>query len=437
MKEKIKLGVVCLSRKTFDYQAALNIYKSILIDLHKLEQVEIVAIEDLVIEPINAEAAGKFLYNNNVDGIAVISGTFHLGHLILEIKKQINKPMLLWGLDELPYNGGKIRLNSVCGVNLNASNLVKSGYNDFCYQVGGAIDENFVNALRMIRKLKNTRLGILGYHAQGFFNIDVDDLAVYRKFGIIIDNYELSEVYKTDFTDGLLMEYKDKILKTFNVSGITSTQADKVAELTARFKIFMDKHSLTALAVRCWPEFAAGFGISPCAAMSILQSEGYIMACEGDIDCAITMIAHSAAGAVSPFMADLSQVNLKEDFALMWHCGVAPCNLTDGKCVCSLDTYFAGGKGVTADFVMKDGTINIARLDSINGKYRLFLEDGNAIYMAKELRGTYAKVRFNKPLKAVLDKVVFSGVAHHVSMVYGDYNETFRTFAKLMEIEVL
>ena len=161
------------------------------------------------------------------------------------------------------------------------------------------------------------------------------------------------------------------------------------------------------------------------------------MACEGDIDCALTMIAHSAAGAETPFMADLSQVNLKEDFALMWHCGVAPCNLTNGKCVCSLDTYFAGGKGVTADFVMRSGNINMARLDSINGSYRLLVEEGVAMDMDKELRGTYAKVRFNKPMQEVLDKVVYTGVAHHVSMVYGNYARAFKIFARMMNIEML
>lgn len=72
-----------------------------------------------------------------------MSGTFHLGHLVLEIKKWCDKPILLWGLPELPYDGGKIRLNSVCGVNLNASNLTKSGYTDYTYIVSEKIDQDF------------------------------------------------------------------------------------------------------------------------------------------------------------------------------------------------------------------------------------------------------------------------------------------------------
>jgi L-fucose isomerase-like protein len=40
-------------------------------------------------------------------------------------------------------------------------------------------------------------------------------------------------------------------------------------------------------------------------------------------------------------------------------------------------------------------------------------------------------------MKEVLDKVVYNGVAHHVSMVYGDYTKTFDIFARLTKTEVL
>ncbi len=437
MKQQIKLGVVCLARKTFDYLAATEIYKELLTKLSTLDNVELFAYPELVIEPEEAEIAGDYLYSKDVDCMAIISGTFHLGHLALLLKKKVDKPVLFWGLDELPYNGGKIRLNSVCGVNLNASNFVKSGFSDFSYTIGASIDNDWLDAVRIIVGLRKTNLGIIGYRAQGFFNLDVDDLAVYRKFGVLINHYEIEEIQGMEVSCDEVAIYTAKITKTFDTTKLNDIKINTLATLTAKFKKFMDTKGLNTIAIRCWPEFANKYGMSPCAAMSILQSEGYIMACEGDIDCALTMIAHSSCGAETPFMADLSQVNIEQDFALMWHCGVAPCNLADGICNCSLETYFAGGRGVTADFVMKSGNINMTRLDSINGKYRLLNVKGEAIHMNKELSGTYAKVRFEMPMKDVLDKVVYTGVAHHVSMVYGDYSKAFEMLARLLQIEIL
>lgn len=437
MKGNIRLGVVCLARNTFDFAAAGELYSGILEDLSKLENVSVCAVKQLVMEVSDAEKAAAELYENKVDGIAVISGTFHLGHLALEIKKRVDKPLLLWGLPELPYNGGKIRLNSVCGVNLNASNLVKSGINDFTYTIGESIDENWLDAVRMTAALKSAKVGILSYRAHGFFNLDIDELALYKKFGVLIDHYELEQVWNYRIDEKERDGFAKIIDEKFDTSGITPRQTGLVADLAARLKAFIRDNGLSALAIRCWPEFAAGFGIAPCAAMSLIQSQDIVLACEGDIDCALTMLCHRAAGAETPFMADLSQVNLKEDFALMWHCGVAPSNLCDGKCSATLDTYFAGGRGVTAGFVMKSGGINMARLDSINGHYRLFQEKGSAVPMQKLLTGTYAKVSFDKPMKQVLDKVIYTGVAHHVSMVYGDYTQAMMIFARLNGIEVL
>lgn len=437
MKEAITLGVVCLARTTFDYAAAKELWEGIRSDLEAIENVHIVAPRELVFEVDEAKAAASQLARAQVDGLVIISGTFHLGHLALELVKTVHVPVLLWGLPELPYNGGKIRLNSVCGVNLNASNLYKSGVQNYHVTIGEHIDMNWVDAIRVLKVLSRSHIGILGYRAHGFFNLSVADLALYRQTGILIDHYELSEVWNFPASEEAVQARTTQLRCIFDVSGITAEQLHKVAMLAVKLQGFLNKYALDALAIRCWPEFAAEYGVSPCAAMSLLQSERRILACEGDVEGALSMLMHRAAGAETPFLFDFSQVDFEKDFALFWHCGVAPCNLWDGRCVRSLDTYFAGGKGVTADFVLKEGELSVLRLDSSEGKYRIFLQRARAIPMEKELKGTYLKAKFDVPVKQVLDKVIGKGVAHHASVVYGNYIEPFRIAAKIAGWEVI
>jgi len=431
LKQKICVGLVCLARKTFDYKAAEEIYSKIKEDLKKIEQVQWEIISDLLIEVEDAQDAAHKLVSKEIDALVCISGTFALGHLILELNKVIKKPILLWGLEELPYDGGKIRLNSVCGINLNTSNLYKAGVKDYQVVIGNQIDEDWLNAIRIIKAFSTNRIGIIGYRAKGFFNLDVDELDLYKQLGVLVDHFELDEVYNYEVNKDKVEERIQQVKSIFDVSGITEQQILKVGELTAKFKGFMDKYRLGALAIRCWPEFAGNFGISPCAAMSILQSEGKILTCEGDLLGALSMLAHQAIGAETPFLADFSQVDLKENFGLMWHCGVAACNLWDGKCIRSLDTYFAGGKGVTADFVMKSGEISMLRIDYAPGEYRIFLQKANGIPMDKNLKGTYVKVRFEDNVRDVLDKIIQNGIAHHMSVVYGEHIKPLEIFAKL------
>lgn len=437
MKHNVRIGVVCLARKTFDFNAAFEIYNQKINELKKIENVDWCFIDDLVIEIEDAKNAARKLSSYGVDGLVIISGTFHLGHLALILNKEVRKPILLWAFNELPYNGGKIRLNSVCGVNLNASNLYKSGCDNFISIVSDTIDIEWIDALRMKKALESAHVGLVGYNAHGFFNLGTEPLSTYKNTGVLVDHYEISDMYSSEVEKEELETSIENVKNLFDCSGVTDEQVKKVANLVESSKKFMKNNSLDAIAVRCWPEFAANYGISPCAAMSILQDMGYITACEGDVEAALSMYAIKAAGGDRPFLADLSQVNLEEDYALMWHCGVAPAGLWDGKSIRSLDTYFAGGKGVTADFVMKSGEITIMRIDSARGRTRVFIEKGHAMPMQKELKGTYAKVRFDKHIKEILNIVTKTGVAHHVAMVYGNYVEVFKKFANLLGFEVI
>ena len=437
MKQRITLGVVSLARTTFDYKAAQGLYDDILKDMKGLEEVDLVPVETQIIEVEDAKKAGAFFLSQQIDALVVISGTFHLGHLVLELDKMLHVPLLLWGLPELPYNGGKIRLNSVCGVNLNSSNLYKSGNKTYHVHVGGSINTDWLDAVRIGAAFKRTNLGILGYRAKGFFNLGVYDLNVFSEMGILINHFELSEVWNHSVEESEVERRKKQVIEIFDVSELSDFQLSKVAELTAKLASFMKENNLNALAIRCWPEFAAEFGISPCAAMSILQSEHTILTCEGDVEGSLSMIAQKAVGGETPYLFDFSQIDFEEDTALLWHCGVAPCNLWDGKCTRSLSTYFAGGKGVTADFVLKDGDVSVLRLDSDRTHYRVFLAQGSVIPMEKELRGTYMKVRFTKSVQDMLTLVTDNGIAHHASVVYGEFIKPFRIFAKIKGWEVI
>lgn len=434
---KARIGVVCLTRKTYDYVEAYRIYKERMEVLKKDTSVDWVIYNENVIEPEDAEGAIHYFIAREIDAVCIISATFHLGHLALMINDALKKPILLWGFDELPYNGGKIRLNAVCGVNLNASNLYKAGVDNYTVTIGDEIDQDWVKAIKALVALKTTRVGLVGYRAQGFYNVGVDDLNVYRNLGILINHYEISDLFNREPTEEKVEEEIKYIKENFATPELNDNQVKLVARLVASTELFLKEKKVDALAIRCWPEFANNYGVAPCAMMSILQARGILLACEGDIEALLSMIVVKALGEDTPFMADLSQVNFKENYALLWHCGVAPCNLWDKKCVRSLDTYFAGGRGVTAGFVLKSGDFSIFRIDTARGKTRLFYEEGIAVPMDKLLTGTFAKVNFAHDVKTVLDVVVNTGVAHHVVMGYVRYPRVIDILSKIMNWEII
>jgi L-fucose isomerase-like protein len=429
---KAKIGVVCLSRKTFDYVTAYQLFKERSEALKKDDSVVYAIFPKQVIEEDEAREAAEYFLSERVDALVIVSATFHLGSLALILDHLLKKPVLLWGFNELPYDGGKIRLNAVCGVNLNASNLYKAGNDTYVVHVGDAIDEDWVKAIKMKIALESTSLGLIGFHAQGFYNVGVDELDLYRKTGVLINHYELTDFFGGEAAEEEVKKEEANVRSIFVTKKVNDEQVHKVARLVVLATHFMQANHLDVVAIRCWPEFAKTYGVSPCAMMSILQSRGLLTACEGDVEAALSMAVVRAAGEKTPFMADLSQVNYEENYALLWHDGVAPCNLWDGVCERSLETYFAGGKGVTADFVLHSGKMSILRLDTARGVTRVYYEEGEAVPMEKKLSGTYAKVIFNRKISEVIDTVTYTGVAHHVIMGYVQYEKAIRYFARIM-----
>lgn len=431
------IGIVCLVRKTFDYETAFKLYQERSARVMEDDSVEWVYYPSMVIEHDEAKKAGEFFVEKHVDAVIAVSATFHLGGLALILHNIVKRPFLLQGYNELPYDGGKIRLNAVCGVNLNASNLYKGGVDDYVVYVGDDVDHDWIKAIKMKTALENSNVGLIGFHAQGFYNVGVDELHLYKELGILISHYELSDFFGGEATEEEIDVEKKGLRETFDCKKLTDKQVRQVARLIVVCEKFMKEKGLEVVAIRCWPEFAKNYGVSPCAMMSVLQSRGILLACEGDIEAALSMVAVRAAGEATPFMADLSQVNYAENYALLWHDGVAPCNLWDHRCNRSLETYFAGGKGVTADFVLKPGKMSILRIDTARGKTRIYYEEGEAFEMTKDLSGTYAKVVFDRPINEVVDTVTYTGVAHHVIMGYIQCKKAVRYLARLMNWEVL
>lgn len=435
--DNLTVGVVCLARQTFDFEEARRQYHALQTKLNEIESINFKFVKDLLFEVEDAEKAADELSRYNPDGLICISGTFHLGHLVPVLLRKIRKPVLLWALKEPPYDGGKIRLNSICGVNLNASNLYKSGIRDYHACFGNEPDYDWFKAMQVAAALKNGRFGVAGSRAHGFFNLAYDELDAWHNTGVLVDYYQLAEIFNHPAEEASVNRYQEKLNRVFCVKHISGEQLNKVALLAAKLAGFMDHYRLQGLAVRCWPEFAGSFGIAPCAALSLLQSEGRILACEGDVQGMLSMYAHRIMGAETPFLADLSQVDFEKDEVLLWHCGVAPCNLWDGRCEISLDTYFAGGKGVTADFVLKEGPVSVMRIDSAGRETRVFLKRGEALPMDKQLKGTYARVKFSEGTEDVMKQVVDNGIAHHLSVVYGDYNKPMEILAKIKGWQVI
>ena len=118
------IGYLALARETFDVEYAESKFekaKSLLLSLEP----DAIGFNDLVTNDSDAESALSFFKSNNFEKIFLFQTTFTDAKFLLNFAKSIQKPICIVSFPE-PRTGGRLRLNSICGLNLAMHSLLKN-----------------------------------------------------------------------------------------------------------------------------------------------------------------------------------------------------------------------------------------------------------------------------------------------------------------------
>ena len=116
-----RIGVLAVGRNTFDVPYAENMLESAwqaLLDLN----VQLCGEQTLLFDADEVIPALDSLKQQSPDIILQLQVTFTDAAMTMEIARQLDVPLLMWSFPE-PRTGGRLRLNSFCGINLAAHAL--------------------------------------------------------------------------------------------------------------------------------------------------------------------------------------------------------------------------------------------------------------------------------------------------------------------------
>lgn len=447
-----RLGVVCLARLTFEAPLAEQWYAQVRANLGQLTEVELCAIEKLVIETPDADAAIAELRAKNpvlsgaegIDALVIISGTFALGGLAMQFAQAFaNIPLMLWAWHEPQEQTGKLRLNSLVGANTNASNLYKLGHrpatlytahDDPCALENIA---QFARVAGILRDLKQLRIAFIGGHAPGFDDLAVDKLALRRALGVEVVDVGLQILVaraKAVAEDRTHAASTDLLKQFDDVVEISARQGDLFAALVIALTEFANENKFDAMTLKCWGDLVEAYGIAGCGVISILNDRGVYIGCEGDIMGTITMLIARRLSGIHPFLTDFVSVDRESNTGLMWHGGCGPVGLADPKQPKHLFSHFANGKGVTAGFALKPGRVTLLRLGDDGRNLRMLATTATALETEMVVRGTLSRVKFDNDGAAFLDEILSNGWEHHLVMAYGEIVPELEMLARAMKV---
>ena len=446
--KKLKIGYLALSKLSWKTPKIEELAKETAAALDAMPDCCLVTPDGLITDEREAQAGAEWLNREGIDILVMHFVTFPAGALIPAIAERIQAPIVLLANPEGPCPGKMWEQNSFCGANLGAFVMRRLGkqygYLKVMPAETPAALKKYAAAARCIKAMKNCRIGLAGGRVPGFYTSNFDEMKTRAEFGVAVEVADLVEVVNTadKLTPEQLSEARAVVKRSScKVNQVSENELELAAKMFGAFKVMTEKYHLEALAIRCWPEFSDIFGIAPCAVIGMLNDCGIPASCEGDVPGAITMsMLKQLAGGGTPLFVDLISYDEKANTGVVWHCGAAPVSLCRKFEETEYRLHFRvdGGdkKGVTNDFSLKAGPVTLAKLDQdADGHFRMLIAKGEAIDTEPFIRGNPLTIRFEAPVKNLIDTIMLKGFEHHYTVIHADVKEELLQYCAWMGIE--
>lgn len=423
---------------------------------------ELVVYDKLIITEPEAYTAREYMEKQGIDFLLILNVSYSAGHLVTALYRIKGAKVGIWSIPE-GVTKGPVPFNSFCSANMwqgiNAKYLkdykIKSKW-----FYGYADDVRFkrrlqitVNALKAIKKLKNSRVALIGGFAPGFNDLYFDERSVFSKLdGIYINRlHEYDEIIK--IADKISDAEVNACIKELNEESLSFTaNARKHYALSIKlylaYKKFVAENAYDAIAVSCWPKFQDDYKYSVCSVIGMLNDDKIVAACEGDLMSAISMLALQEMADESSMLMDFSAFDEKDNSILLWHCGPA------SKKYCKKNGYSLGenysgmahepgkitGCGVARDMVFDPMPATVFRFSGDMEKY--IQVGGNFIGNVKDSfcgsRGWLKNITMNNEDISALDfanTILSSGFEHHYPVISGNFTEEITEMNAWLDIK--
>ncbi len=424
----MKLGIVALGRITFDVSFANEKLSQCLKKLKETNH-ELYGNEKLLLEEEDTTNEINKLKKINIDKIIVLQITFTDAVIISNISNFFQIPLLIWSVPE-PRIGGRIRLNSFCGLNLASHSLSMIGkhfswiytdpqkinnkrLNNFLIQ-----NENF-NILKANIKKKNiskdikliqskiTKFNItkIGKHPDGFETCSYKPELLNKKFGIKIKELELKNLFDetNKISAAKINETKENLKNSIlDLENLNTNEINLSIKLKLALENIKKELAVDAFALRCWPEMFTEYGAAVCAPAAILGENKIPCACEADVYGSLTQLILQEISKSPVFLTDIVDVDIEDNTAVVWHCGQAPISMASKNIKPRGTVHTNRKKPLLFEFPLKSGKITLMRISKSFNEHKMVISSGEMLNRDMAFTGTSGVIKFEKPAKIFL-----------------------------------
>jgi L-fucose isomerase-like protein len=462
------LGVLALARPTFDVPYAEAFAAAAFAALDKAG-IKSVGPRGLLFDAAAAKAALAEAKAAGATRLLLLQVTFTDASMTVEVAGAFERPVAIWAFPE-PRAGGRLRLNSFCGLNLALHALGRAGRAaTYLYAApdapnlaeglselldaaprpapnpvgrAGAPTATPVERTRaagVVTALRGAKLGLVGEHPGGFDTCRFDDDAIRDLAGVNVARIPLTDLFARARSVPVAQIKSDRTLVA-RLQGLDAVDQPQLERSLTVYRALADmaaEQKCQGLAVRCWPEMFTEYGCAACGPMGLLNEAKLPAACEADVYGALTQRLLQDLAGEPAWLADIVDMDATADTGVLWHCGSAPASMRDPDAAFEAQIHSNRKMPLLAQFPLKPGRITLARLTQARNETRLVIGSGEVIRAPMSFTGTSAVVRFDGGTQAAMRGLLDHALEHHLAMVYGDHRGALSATADNLQIPVV
>ncbi len=291
--------------------------------------------------------------------------------------------------------------------------------------------KSFAATCRIVKGLKNLRVGVLGARPAAFNTVRFSEKLMERH-GISTETLDLSEVFgrinKLADDDPKVVAKLSGIKGYVPTDGIPAGPLMKMAKFGAVVDGWMKDNQLAGTSIQCWTAMEEFFGVVPCTLMSMMSNSLMPSACETDMIGMIGMyVLQLAAGDPSAIVDWNNNYGEDPDKAVIFHCSNLPKHFFEEPKMDFQEIIAGSGRASSSTFgtivgSLKAGPLTYCRVstDDMKGKLRAYCGEGEITSDKLQTFGGYGVVKI-PGLQNLLQYVCNHGFEHHVAVNRSHY----------------
>lgn len=424
------LKIITLSSPLHGNADEINSGREILPALRSHFKTTLTSYKDLTDDKLNG-------VNDKYDITAVFIATGGTEELFLRISKYLPKPIIILSdsyhnslaasleIGTWLYNNNHLHKHIVFPVEPSHKVI-----DDLIEQIDntGDIQNGF-------KRLSEERIGLIGGESAWLISSKIDRNSVTEMFGVTFTDINTEDIINDfknfhDRSEHLKEEsyLKEKIARYASKLEIQIDE-QSLKDALAFYVVLNDvcrKNNLTSLTIKCF-DILSPCNTTACLALAILNDQGIVSGCEGDIPSLWSMILAKTFCNSASFMANPSSVERVDKSIDFAHCTI-PLSLSEGY---SLTSHYESKKGIGIKADIPLGKYTLFKCGGLNLE-RFYIFEGEVIQNTSVAERCRTQIKFTFKSDDDMDDFMCSYLGNHTILIPGKHKKRLKSVMSLI-----